>query len=415
MKLHSYGCTNYKPFKAETIIEVKPLTLIFGKNSSGKSALLRLLRVVMRALGPNSPKTFPLDVDGLFFGASFSDLIHGKLQHQAVQFHAKLEDNERTFDLPATVQNLQSHTPPFNTSKTSQFHLRSPCEIDLDWNPSKDDIINFQGIGPVPFRGILPDAQGALSPMEWQVIEALREQIVQLESGISHLGPIRAEVKRIYENGPSTILGLDGAGACSQLAQDMTLLDRVADWYKQHMDGWRLNISTSGIAFECTLERGGSRINLAEAGQGMQQVLPIVVQQLAHQGEQAGQFIDLIEQPELHLHTAAQAPLGDLFLETAKSGHGQLIVETHSENILLRIRRRIAEGADPNLLAVYWVDDHPDGQSTVRRIHIDQGGNLDWWPEGVFSEGFEEVRAISRAGHGCTLRNQPTIIGRNCK
>ena len=118
---------------------------------------------------------------------------------------------------------------------------------------------------------------------------------------------------------------------------------------------------------------------------------------MAHQSEQAGQFIDLIEQPELHLHTAAQAPLGDLFLETAKLGRGQLIVETHSENILLRIRRRIAEGADPDLVAVYWVEDHPDGQSTVRRIHIDQGGNLDWWREGVFSEGYEEVRAISRA------------------
>ena len=397
MKLHSYGCTNYKPFKAETIIEVRPLTLIFGKNSSGKSALLRLLRLILRTLGPKSSKTFPLDVDGLPFGTSFLDLVHGRLQHQAVQFHAKLEANERIFDLSATVQNLQSHHPPFNTSKTSQFHLRSPCAIDLNWIPSKDEIIHFNGVGPVPFRGILPDAQGALDTAQWQAIAELREQVGQLEADISHLGPFRAEIKRIYENGPNIMLGFEGAGASNQMAQDMALLDRVANWYKQHMDGWRLNISPSGIAFECTLERGGNRINLAEAGQGMQQILPIVVQQLAHQGEVAGQFIDLIEQPELHLHTAAQAPLGDLFLETAKLGRGQLIVETHSENILLRIRRRIAEGADPDLLAVYWVEDHPDGQSTVRRIHIDQGGNLDWWREGVFSEGYEEVRAISRA------------------
>lgn len=50
MRIISYGCGNYKPFKEDTSIEVRPLTLIFGKNSSGKSAGLRLLRLILRAL-----------------------------------------------------------------------------------------------------------------------------------------------------------------------------------------------------------------------------------------------------------------------------------------------------------------------------------------------------------------------------
>lgn len=86
-----------------------------------------------------------------------------------------------------------------------------------------------------------------------------------------------------------------------------------------------------------------------------------------------------------------------MFLNTAKTGRGQVIVETHSENLLMRIRRRIAEGADPKLVAVYWIEDHPEGHSSVRRINIDTYGELDWWREGIFSEGYEEVRAMRRA------------------
>ncbi len=129
----------------------------------------------------------------------------------------------------------------------------------------------------------------------------------------------------------------------------------------------------------------------------MQQLLPVVVQQLLHACRDLPAFLDLVEEPELHLHPAAHAPLADLFLRTAASGKGQILVETHSENLLLRLRRRIAEGADPGLVAVYWIEDKADGSSAVRPIQILSDGEVDYWPEGVFSEGYQEVRALRRA------------------
>jgi predicted ATPase len=137
--------------------------------------------------------------------------------------------------------------------------------------------------------------------------------------------------------------------------------------------------------------------NLAHAGEGLQQVLPVVVHQLLRQRKETAPFLDVVEHPDLHLHAAAQAPLADLFLRTALHGRGSTLVETHSEPFLLRIQRRVAEGEFPkDRLAIYFVYVTTEG-SQIRHVTIDSNGELDWWPEGVFEEDFHEVSAIRRA------------------
>jgi hypothetical protein len=232
-------------------------------------------------------------------------------------------------------------------------------------------------------------------------------QIDEFEERGTHLGPIRATARPTYETTLSKPIGLTGEEAIGWLLHDKVLLERVGAWFEAHLDGWRLGLDQAGSAFHCTLSRGSITVNLSDAGQGMQQVLPVVVQQLLFEKAEQS-FLSLVEQPELHLHSAAQAPLADLFLETAKRRLGTILVETHSENLLLRVRRRIAEGQegiDPKLVSLYWVDECPDGYSTVQRIHIDQDGEVDTWPRGVFSEGYEEVKALRRAAR---LRHERT-------
>ena len=401
MRIVSYGCGNYKPFKDSFSIELRPLTLIYGKNSSGKSAGMRVLRLILRALSARATGSFPLKVEELTFGANFRDLVHGKLPHGAVSFSIKLEIEGEVLDLSATVQNIADRTSNKQINNeynvVSELHVRSPNQYDLKWIPAHGIVANYENVGPIAFRGLLPDTKKKSDRDRWPFADDWRERIQTLEDQVEHIGPHRTSISSIYEIAESESLRFDGSGAASRLASDDLLLSKAADWYQNHLDGWRLSINQSGNAFECTLTRGGSSVNLADAGEGMQQVLPVIIQQLSHQLKIDESFIDLIEQPELHLHTAAQGPLGDLYLDTAKTGRGQVIVETHSENLLLRIRRRIAEGADPNLVGIYWVDDHPEGHSSVRRININEFGELDWWREGVFSEGYEEVRAINRA------------------
>jgi predicted ATPase len=137
---------------------------------------------------------------------------------------------------------------------------------------------------------------------------------------------------------------------------------------------------------------------LADAGTGVAQELPILVQRVLDVLEHpSSSTLEIIEQPELHLHPAAHAALADLYLEAARNTGVRFLIETHSEALLLRLRRRIAEGShSPESVAIYFVDQR-DGASTVRRVRIDSSGQLDYWPEGVFSEDYEEARALASA------------------
>ncbi len=417
MKIVSYGCKNYKPFRQNAVIDVRPLTLIFGKNNSGKSALLRMVRLILRALSARMRGDFPLEVDELTFGVRFQDLIHRRLPQGSASFQIMLEVQGETLDLSVTVQNYTGVLPngeEGETSVVSDFTIGSPVQRRLKWNLSQGlSAPRYDGDegGSLSFRGFLPETMnivgkdltigdasiGPTGTDRWRFVDDWRDRVQALEDLIEHLGPSRAVMTRVHELGARRPLGFEGEGAPSRLARDVELLTRTSAWYREHLDGWRLSVDKTSSGFECTVNSDGVTVNLVDAGQGMQEVLPVVVQQLSHQIADGGSFIDLVEQPELHLHTAAQAPLGDLFLETAKTGRGQVIVETHSENLLLRIRRRIAEGVNPDLVAVYWIEDHPEGHSTVRRINIDQDGELDWWREGIFSEGYDEVKAMRRA------------------
>lgn len=142
----------------------------------------------------------------------------------------------------------------------------------------------------------------------------------------------------------------------------------------------------------------------ADVGVGISQVVPVVV---ASVREQAG--VVVIEQPELHVHPAVQVGMGDLFihavhgLRTGSARHGKaLLVETHSEHIILRLLRRIRETADeeippgvegvaPRDISVVYVENSDDGVR-FRPLRVDAAGEfIDRWPRGFFEERAEEL------------------------
>ena len=84
----------------------------------------------------------------------------------------------------------------------------------------------------------------------------------------------------------------------------------------------------------------GIPANIVDVGFGISQILPIAVQLYATGKNQ----ILLLEQPEIHLHSKAQADIADLLIDALKLQRKTIIVETHSENLLLRLRRRVVEG-----------------------------------------------------------------------
>ena len=106
----------------------------------------------------------------------------------------------------------------------------------------------------------------------------------------------------------------------------------------------------------------------------------------------------LLEQPEIHLHPSVQAGLADVILEVASVRNVQVIVESHSEHLLRRLQRRVAEeSADPDRIALYFCD-YANGQSVAKQLELNLFGEIENWPDGFFGDPFKETAAIVKAG-----------------
>ena len=143
--------------------------------------------------------------------------------------------------------------------------------------------------------------------------------------------------------------------------------------------------------------RSGTIVTHRDVGTGVSQILPVLVTAFA-----LSRKIIAIEQPEIHLHPALQADLGDVFIQSALGdSKNRFLIETHSEHLLLRVMRRMRETNNGNLpenippitpkdVCVLFVQ--PKGTSSaVRHLELDgEGQLLDPWPGGFFEEGYRE-------------------------
>jgi AAA15 family ATPase/GTPase len=147
--------------------------------------------------------------------------------------------------------------------------------------------------------------------------------------------------------------------------------------------------------FSILQEKDKLEVSPCDVGVGISQVFPVVVACL----EKDASFV-IIEQPELHIHPRLQVNLGDLFIN-AVSKEKCLIIETHSEHLLLRVMRRMRETFNKNLpegypeikpseITILYVQPTDSG-TVVRVLELDAEGQLlDQWPDGFFEEGYRE-------------------------
>src|SRR5262249_4368610 len=92
--------------------------------------------------------------------------------------------------------------------------------------------------------------------------------------------------------------------------------------------------------FQVQVAAGGPKVNLMDVGYGVSQALPVIVQSVLRRQNS----LLLIQQPEVHLHPRAQAALGTFFVELATLGQDTLLVETHSDFLVDRVRQEVAKG-----------------------------------------------------------------------
>ena len=200
---------------------------------------------------------------------------------------------------------------------------------------------------------------------------------------LNHLGS--KEVKIPMPNGEQSSVSL--VEAVEAWGAQLGLLEAIRV-VQQPRIGNTITVKTKGLDKEVPLDA---------VGVGVSQLLPVLVLCLLSEPES----VILLEQPELHLHPALQQRLADFLIAIARSGR-QLIVETHSEYMVSRLRRRIAEDPYDELLSISKVifaeRDGQTGITTYRDVELSPYGDIDEWPKGFFDQAAAEEREIIRGG-----------------
>ncbi len=243
-----------------------------------------------------------------------------------------------------------------------------------------------------------------------------------LRECIRYLGPLRDEPRAAYPDSPEgddAYVGPKGEFTASVLQrhgdrkvsvptpqpdgtiktprQPIQLITAVNRWAEYLDIGERFSVSDQGrfgIQMQVRQRDVEGDLDLTSVGTGVSQLLPVIVMCVQ---APVGSLL-LIEQPELHLNPRVQQRLTDFLLAIARSGR-HLIVETHSEYLISRLRRHVAEDLDDalqNAIGIYFAK-RVDGATTYDLVETNEYGGIEEWPENFFDQATEEEHAILSA------------------
>jgi len=398
---------NYKLFKKRQDLELKPLTILIGKNSSGKSSITKLLPLLeyslSRYIGNNEPLL--LENDGIEIGSEFKDLLYGR--HEVGELIFKFTTDEVVSDDNTTLEvRIASGTRISDLPKITFWKLYNHKEHkEFKYNDTLKKYID-----PIASNEVNPRFNGFFLSEEstWDPLLHLWYQNRGLDLNINYIGPYRHIPASIIKskNNINNKLGIKGEDAYPYLVRDIlyhngAILNELNNWYQENFEGWGLNVKLDkrpNYELELFRDNPNMAINFSQVGQGMIQSLPMVLSSFIP--TTSADLVNVFEQPELHLHPAAHGALAERFANsTLGTSFKRYLIETHSQNFVLRLRRMVAEGKlDKDNLVIYYVDfDEEKGESNLQKITVFEDGKVDYWPSNIFSETLIETKAIRSA------------------
>lgn len=407
MELRKFSLERYKGYARRVEVELAPLTILVGPNNAGKTALAQAIQLLAGGLAPSESdarEPLPVESGGIRHGETFDDLVTGRAPHGRLRLSITLADGTAESSLAATVTNVLAERS--SERQILDWRLTSDGrEIAAErrgFGATSDYRISMPGTEPklrtVAWQGLLPKRPDELA--EWVAPQV--DAFAGWAAGVRHLRCPRSLLPSPFsatEHAPMAI-GADGRDTPLALAADDALRKSVRGWYRRTF-GARIDVVAQGKYFELVTGTPFRDVDvrLGQSGRGLSHVLPIVVTALS--AREAGPGADVIEHPEAELHPAAHADVAELLLANLAGAARPLIVETHSEMVLLRARRWVAEGRLPaGHVLVYWIHADPARGSVLEKIGIRDNGEMETWPEGVFIEDYEEILAIRRAARG---------------
>lgn len=407
MATKAFSVRNYRAFASETAVELRPLTLFFGYNSAGKSALLRWLPFLRDSASTGGVS--PLDLSSRAIrGAAFADILSKFTDRPALEFGLSDEAGHQLRYIVRDVSEQRRQVVELLQITTSSGESRalkwlakpdSPRAYQLTFGTSELEL-------DVEFSGLHPTTGGNPNRIVAQMGAQASAALAKWTNNTYWLQANRAIPKRkeVFTGAVGDIEP-DGVGITQRLymedASGSGIIASISRWY-QEATGFKFTLQKGGFLaaelFSFCLEAAGRPVELADTGEGMGQVLPILALLfLAEQGRLGTKPTLVFEHPELHLHSAAEPALAELMCRVAATHEVSIVAETHSESFLLALQLALIQGRlRPEDAVVYWVR-QPDGQeASISQIVFDKDGRPSGgsWPPGVFNEKTEQARKV---------------------
>lgn len=450
---------DFRCFHETTPIEVRPINILVGENSAGKTSFLAAARFLFDLLDRGTRASFNKDP---FHLGSYENIAHyrGGRFGRAQSFGFQVQSHTRSRPLrprpPGLFPNQETQSPrPYKldvqfVDRKSQPALsfvsfdagdyafeisfadgrplclmRTPSmeayEFDAEPFMLRDDTVSIDLsfiellLRSMSFRRAREPREEAGRQPPAQELEDLYDlyfhALRQLPRNVYASAPVRSRPERTY-NPTDFTTAPDGAhmpfvlaqlnyfepakwGAIRETLREFGETSGLFDDVSVKKVG-----SSTGGPFQIIVNMSNRKSNIIDVGYGVSQALPIITDVL--RAEKGSMF--LFQQPEVHLHPKAQAELGTFFTQIAKQRKHTFFVETHSDHLIDRIRTHVRDGNDIRTSDVSILYFERKGHDvSIHSISIDKQGNLIEAPpsyRSFFLE--EEMRSL-----GVRIRNAP--------
>jgi hypothetical protein len=442
----------FKSWKDTGDLRIAPITGLFGTNSSGKTAILQVLLMLKQTVeSTDRSRVLYLGDERTYVDlGTFYDIVHAHALSGAIRL-------DMQWTLPKSLKVIDPESRPGRTLFATDA-IRFLTEIESDgatasvneffYEPHTEGHSYRFGMrrqqekngdrSRQTYELIADDFQVKRPPgRAWPLPSPVKsygfpDQVNAYYLNLGFLGSLALEFenafKRVYYLGPlreyphsSYVWAGDapeGVGNRGELAipallaagdrgiaigrgrgrKALTLDERVAEWLSELglISDFRLKpIAPNRKEYEVLVRRSpqAPEVLITGVGFGVSQILPVLT--LCYYAPAGSTLI--LEQPEIHLHPFVQAGLADVFIDVIKTRDIQIILESHSEHLLRRLQRRIAEDRiKPADAALYFVATQ-QGASVIDPLQLDLYGNISNWPHQFFGDELGELAAMTEA------------------
>lgn len=383
----------FKSIAEKCEIEISPLTILAGANSSGKSSIMQPLLMLKQTLeAPYDPG--PLLIDGPNvkftiveqFLSSLSNEVNGKSFTVGIEGS---DDDDLSYFVNTSYRKSKNQIEVMKMTVDQSIY---PENFTLLPKMSKDEIKKIaeppsfsEDVDVVRRSGCFLRLESQHGYLVFNIVDILTDHIYDT----IHIPGLRGNPERVYkissvgkwypgtfENYAASVIHLWQESADERLksvTNSLHALSLTGDVSTNKIGDVGIEVKVGRLPLHSTNDT--DLVNIADVGFGVSQVLPVIVALIA---AKPGQLV-YIEQPELHLHPNAQVALAQILADAAKRGV-RVVAETHSSLLLLGIQTLVAEGKlSPELVKLHWFSRNKDGITEIDSVDLDEAGTYGEW------------------------------------